>query len=204
MSGHLVLLGDSIFDNAIYVPDGPAVIDHVRRLAPSDWRATLVAQDGDVVDDVFGQVERVPQDATHLVISIGGNNALQATEVLSRPATNVGTAVDDLTEIRRDFQRGYRAMLWRVLSLDLPLAVCTIYDAVPGLSSQMQTALCIFNDTITREAMAMQVPVIDIRHLCHEAADYSEISPIEPSAQGGGKIARAIAGLLGWMPQPAH
>jgi hypothetical protein len=47
MSGHLVFLGDSIFDNAIYVPDGPAVIDHVRRLAPSEWRATLVAHYGD-------------------------------------------------------------------------------------------------------------------------------------------------------------
>ena len=27
---HLVLLGDSIFDNAAYVEGGPAVIDHVR------------------------------------------------------------------------------------------------------------------------------------------------------------------------------
>ena len=28
---HVVLLGDSIFDNAAYVPDRPPVIDQVRR-----------------------------------------------------------------------------------------------------------------------------------------------------------------------------
>jgi hypothetical protein len=35
--------------------------------------------------------------------------------------------------------------------------------------------------------------VIDLRLICDERADYSAVSPIEPSAAGGGKIARAIA-----------
>ena len=33
----LALIGDSIFDNAAYVPDGPAVIDHIRTLLPKGW-----------------------------------------------------------------------------------------------------------------------------------------------------------------------
>jgi hypothetical protein len=32
--------------------------------------------------------------------------------------------------------------------------------------------------------------------LCQEASDYSSISPIEPSASGGGKIARAIVAAV--------
>lgn len=37
---HLVLLGDSIFDNAAYVPDGTPVIQHLRQIIPADWQAT--------------------------------------------------------------------------------------------------------------------------------------------------------------------
>lgn len=40
---HLVLLGDSIFDNAIYVSDGLPVITHLRQHIPSGWQATLLA-----------------------------------------------------------------------------------------------------------------------------------------------------------------
>ena len=196
-TGHLTLLGDSIFDNAIYVPDGPAVIDHVRAVLPNHWRATLVAHDGDVVTDVAGQVSKVPEDATHIVVSIGGNDALQSMAVMSLPASTVMDALSQLAEVRRDFQRAYRAMLWEVLGLNRTTAVCTIYDAVPGLTPELRAALCIFNDTIIREASSAQIPVIDIRMICTEASDYSEISPIEPSAAGGRKIAQAIANWLG-------
>lgn len=194
---HLALIGDSIFDNAIYVPGGPAVIDHVRSLLPSPWQATLVAHDGDVVADVAGQIPNIPEEATHLVVCIGGNDALQSMDIMSLPASSVMFALGHLTEVRRQFQRAYRAMLRQLLEMHRPTAVCTIYDAVPGLSPELQTALCMFNDTIVREAYSAQIPVIDIRTICTEAGDYSEISPIEPSAAGGRKIAQAIARWLG-------
>ena len=44
--GHVVLLGDSIFDNARYVPGGPSVTDHLRRSLPREWQVTLLACDG--------------------------------------------------------------------------------------------------------------------------------------------------------------
>lgn len=193
---HLVLLGDSIFDNAVYVPDGPAVINHLQEVLPPDWRATLLAHDGDVTVDVSGQLSRLPPSATHLVISVGGNDAIKAMSAFSLPATTVNDALFPLSEIRKDFRRDYRSMLWQALSYQLPVAVCTIYDAIPGLAVQLQTALAIFNDTITREAAAAKLPVIDLRLVCAEAEDYSAISPIEPSEQGGEKIARAISSLF--------
>lgn len=189
---HLVLVGDSIFDNAIYVPDEPAVIDHVRRLLPESWKATLIAHDGDVVVDVEGQLTRIPLEATHLVISIGGNNALQALGIFSSAVGSVSEALLLLSAVRRDFQRAYRTMLWQALALQLPLVVCTIYDAIPDLSVESQTALAIFNDTIVREANAANIPVIDLRLVCTGKEDYSIISPIEPSNQGGQKIATAL------------
>lgn len=75
---HIILLGDSIFDNGIYVPDGPAVIDHLHTALPAEWKATLIAHDGDVVAHIERQLSQVPSNATHLVISVGGNDALSA------------------------------------------------------------------------------------------------------------------------------
>src|SRR6188472_4484107 len=87
MPGHIVLLGDSIFDNARYVPGGPSVIEHLRRILPGGWRATLLARDGSVTADVARQLAAVPEDATHLVISAGGNDALeQGSVILHDPA----------------------------------------------------------------------------------------------------------------------
>jgi hypothetical protein len=189
---HVVLLGDSIFDNARYVPGGPAVIDQLRERLPLGWRATLVANDGDVVADLVRQIPLIPRDATHLVVSVGGNDALMSQGVMSAPARTVIDALGHLAEVRRLFQSAYRAMLYELLQLRLKTAVCTIYDAVPGLTPELQTALAIFNDTITREATAVALPVIDIRQACVAPSDFSEISPIEPSVAGGRKIAQAI------------
>lgn len=63
---HVVLLGDSIFDNARYVPGRPPVIEQVRRSVPAGWKATLLAVDGHTAEDVASQLPRVPADATHL------------------------------------------------------------------------------------------------------------------------------------------
>src|SRR3712207_7657631 len=43
---HVVLLGDSIFDNKSYVGGGPDVIAQVRDDLPPGWKATLCAVDG--------------------------------------------------------------------------------------------------------------------------------------------------------------
>lgn len=56
--------------------------------------------------------------------------------------------------------------------------------------------MALFNEVILFEAARLQVPVIDLRVLCDSPADYSEVSPIEPSEQGCFKIAAAIARLM--------
>jgi hypothetical protein len=75
-------------------------------------------------------------------------------------------------------------------------AVCTIYSAVPGLDRASLAALSLFNDIILEEAFAAAIPVIDLRMVCNQPSDYSAISPIEPSAEGGAKIVKAVVDLL--------
>jgi len=50
--------------------------------------------------------------------------------------------------------------------------------------------LTMFNDCIVRAAFAHDLPLLDLRLICTEEADYA--NPIEPSARGGEKIARRI------------
>ncbi|WP_145219766.1 SGNH/GDSL hydrolase family protein [Planctomycetes bacterium TBK1r] len=197
MKRHIVLLGDSIFDNALYVPDGPSVIEHFRRILPAGDRATMIALDGATVSSVFRQLERVPDDATHLVLSAGGNDALwMAGNIFAQETTDVRTSLQRIAELLAEFTAEYRQLIRDLRELRLPLVTCTVYDSVPGLDSAEATGLCVFNDTITRTAFEFGTTLIDLRTICIESSDYSSVSPIEPSASGGGKIARAIIDAL--------
>ena len=194
---HVVLLGDSIFDNGRYVPGGPSVIEHLRRCLPDDWQATLLARDGAGTTEMGRQFEQLPADATHLVLSVGGNDALDYSGLLlHEPAISFAEVLSQLAEIQERFRRDYRGVLERALAYSKPAAVCTVYDAIPGLDPVERAGLCLFNDVILREAFQARMPVIDLRLVCTDAADYSRTSPIEPSAIGGGKIARSIARLV--------
>src|SRR5688572_32935225 len=182
MSGHVVLLGDSIFDNAAYVPGGPSVLEHLRRMLPRDWRATLLAVDGAEVASVYSQLERLPKDATHLVLSAGGNNALwTGGSLLGLEATTVREALAQIADAVREFAADYRELLTHLRSFGKPLTVCTIYDAIPDLGPAEVGGLCLFNDVITRTAFAAGGTLIDLRVICRVASDYDAVSPIEPS-----------------------
>jgi hypothetical protein len=193
---HVVLLGDSIFDNARYVPGGPEVIEQLRRQLPSGWRSMLLARDGAVAADVQRQLVGLPPDASHLVISAGGNNALEHSALLREESLRATEGFGGLAAAQGEFRREYREMLRAVLASAIPVSVCTVYDTVPGLSPAEITALSVFNDVIQREAFRAGVPVLDLRLICDEARDYSALSPIEPSAHGGFKIVQGIARIV--------
>jgi hypothetical protein len=190
---HAVLLGDSIFDNAGYVPGEPAVIEQLRARLPAGWQATLLAVDGDVTADVPRQLRGLPADATHLAVSVGGNDALGQSGILHAQVRSGGEVLAHLAGVRQRFRAGYRAMLEAVLATGRPALVCTVYGAIPGLEPAGQAGLALFNDVILAEAFAARVPVLDLRLVCTDPADYSALSPIEPSAAGGDKITRALA-----------
>jgi hypothetical protein len=106
-------------------------------------------------------------------------------------------ALDSLADISDAFESEYRSAVDSCLHPKLPLAVCTIYNAsFPDKSCQRiaSLALAIFNDVIIRVAIDRGLPVIDLRSICTEPADYA--NPIEPSSIGGEKIARAIVALV--------
>jgi hypothetical protein len=197
---HVVLLGDSIFDNQAYIGTAPDVVRQLRARLGGDWKATLLAVDGHVTADVPRQLARLPAGAGHLVVSVGGNDALGSSSLLAERAGSVAEAVGRLAEAQARFARAYREMVEAVLARKLPTALCTVYDTLyPEPQRRLVVAgLALYNDVITRAAFAHGLSLIDLRLICDEPGDYA--NPIEPSAQGGEKIAAAIARMVKAQP----
>lgn len=202
MNRHVVLLGDSIFDNAAYTGREPDVIQHLRSILPAGWKASLLALDGSVTSDLSLQLREVPADASHLVVSIGGNDALMNSDLLALPVDSTAEALELFHRRVTAFESNYRSAIEEVLELGRPTTLCTIYNGNlpdPEHARHARIALTMFNDVILRTAFELGLPVIELRLVCNEPADYA--NPIEPSGRGGRKIALAIARSL--EPAPA-
>jgi lysophospholipase L1-like esterase len=194
---HIVLLGDSVFDNKAYVNGGLDVIAQLRLLIPDGWQASLRAVDGSVVENLRKQAFDLPVGATHLIISVGGNDAILNSDILQQKAASSAEVLDKLANIAGEFEYRYCEMLQYVLSLKKLTSVCTIYYPripEPFIQKIAVAALATFNDVIIRQAFLAGVPLIDLRLVCDEDSDYA--NEIEPSEKGGGKIANAIARLV--------
>ncbi len=190
---HIILLGDSIFDNRPYVNGGKDTIANLCEQMPDDWTATLLAIDGSVADSVETQITRMPADATHLFVSAGGNDALGEMGILQMPASSAAEVFNELSNVTARFEDRYMRMLYAVRKLNKATVVCTIYyPRYPDATMQKVAvaALASFNDVIIRQASLAGVPIIDLRYVCDEDADYA--NPIEPSVAGGAKIAKTI------------
>lgn len=194
---HLVLFGDSIFDNQAYVPPNQTVIDHLQALLPANWQATLLAVDGSTTSSIPAQLARLPSDASHLVLSVGGNDAIGQLHIIQEPVENIGEAFNLLYDHIVEFERNYHRVLDAILSRNLPTTICTIYAGwFEGMLERKitSTALRLFNDAIVINAFKKQLPIIDLRLVCAEEVDYA--NPIEPSSIGGKKIAQAIVSAV--------
>jgi len=139
----------------------------------------------------------LPSDATHLVLSAGGNDALGASDVLLRPVSTVGEGVWMVADAARGFEKRYSRLLDALVTQGLPLIVCTVYN--PRFSDPLQqavcvAALCLFNDAIVRGALERGLAMLDLRAVCSHHDDYA--NDIEPSSQGALKIARDIKQIL--------
>jgi hypothetical protein len=193
----VALVGDSTLDNGSYVGDKPDVGAVLCELLPVGSDAVLLAIDGSLISDVPEQLRKLPQSATHIILSVGGNDALQMAALLERQIGSVSDALELVASAQQVFAHGYHPLLDDVLGHGLPTAICTIYEpAFPDARFRRaaSAALTSLNDVILREAFTRRLPVIDLRLVCNSDHDFE--STIEPSATGGAKIAGAIARLL--------
>jgi hypothetical protein len=199
----VVLLGDSIFDNRAYTSGEPDVVTHLKAALPPEWSATLLAVDGATTGSLARQFELVPATATDLVLSVGGNDALMNRDLLDTRVRSSSEALRLFAARLEPFELAYRQTLARLASFDRRALVCTIYNGALDAEQAplARVALTTFNDVILRAAFEQKIDVIDLRQICVEQADYA--NPIEPSGNGGRKIAAAIVRAVTAVPSVA-
>ncbi len=194
MSNHIVLLGDSVFDNKAYVgQSGKPVEVYLGQFSGRGYRITSLAEDGARIEDVYRQAEAVPKDAAGLFLSAGGNNITRHISYLQQPAESVAEVLLTFYSMVDEFAAGYNRLIEHLSSLGIPLTVCTIYNcAFPSVEGQkcVETALALFDDAIIQSAYRFSLPYIDLRMVCRDETDY--VNEIEPSDSGGKKIAEAL------------
>lgn len=193
---HIYLIGDSIIDNAPYVKQGHTVTDYLTHKTIDLANVTKLALDGDITTGAINQLSKVSSKCDHLIISVGGNDALQSAHHLYACVNNIAEGLEHLAAVLKEFKSNYNKVLQKALSVCPNITIATIYNNVPGLGIAEKTALALFNETILELAIMHAVKIIDLRVICNQESDYSVTSPIEPSETGGDKISQAIVNAV--------
>lgn len=197
----VLVCGDSIFDNTPYVGNGTDLRTHLSGAARG-WNITFEALDGAICEDVLMNQLNDAQGYNAVLLSVGGNNALEHIHLLSDPSgrTFLGTALM-LGEIQDRFRADYRAVLEAARDAGDRLLACTIYRPrynLEGYPSEAIRAidplLSVFNDVIQEEVRNVGADLLDLRSICTTDEDFA--NPIEPSDQGGRRIAEHLADWL--------
>tara|TARA_Y100000591_G_scaffold315615_1_gene323383 strand:- start:140 stop:850 length:711 start_codon:yes stop_codon:yes gene_type:complete len=228
MSKNIFLLGDSIIDNKSYVQDGELeVAEHLRYLTTKDensdneTKIKKIAIDGFTMSDLIENSLNTEDlgEATHIVVSIGGNDLLhnisflQTTSDLSRimgkgamigkwgakelnPTRNK-VFEETYFEIIQPFKQQYETIVANLSNHRANLLLCTVYegdlvdsDEFSDVINSSKTMVSIFNDIVYRTANKFNVDVLELRNIFTSPQDYA--NPIEPSHIGGEKLAQEI------------
>jgi lysophospholipase L1-like esterase len=193
----LLLLGDSILDNAPYTRPAPDTTQHLRQWLGSGWTVERLARDGAVISDVRFQLAKLPAQVDCAVLSIGGNDAAEHIDLLERRVSSAAEVLDALADIADRFSTLYLELAAAVVARTDRLVLCTIYEPPlfdPVTARLARVPLGVLNDRIVQIASRLRLEVLDLRTVCTEDDDF--VNQIEPSARGAQKIATAIATLV--------
>ena len=189
---HIVLFGDAMGDlQRVQQERGPGGLEG--RLMPNDpepWKLTLLSADRVVRRSITTEI---PPDATHIVISIEGNRAIQSSGLLASAPASYEEGLSRLSYAADEFEREVRALIAAARTVALPTVICIMFPPhyeEPVHQRAAATALAIFNDRIIHRAADAQMGMVDLRAACTEPGDYAN----ETQLSGNGL--RKAAGLI--------
>jgi len=196
----LFIYGDSIIDNSAYIGSNePDVAEQISSLLP-DWDVTSFATDGARCADIATQLRHdpAPPDA-HILLTGGGNDALDTIWIVEDDTDRTFPEVLGLlVNIKEQFRAKYLELLAELEGRKT--LVSTIYNpkfehpSTEPIKKPTVGLLTVYNDLIQEEACAAGHSILELRRLFTLAEHFA--NPIEPSALGGAKIAKATVDWL--------
>ena len=168
----VILLGDSVLKNNIYVNSGLAVDDHIKHIYKNTFN---YAKDNAYIKDVYTQLNHISpkynNSSTYIVISFGGNDLIRMKET-----ETVFIQYKKLyTTIKNKFPNAQKIIL-------------NLYYPPQSLSNN--TVKTIIENWNYKLKKYLTSSILDISTLLDNKSDFVQI--IEPSTSGGKKIADAI------------
>lgn len=187
----IVLLGDSILNNEHYVAFNETVFAHLKQTASATTPVVPVfqyAEDNAMLMDVSQQIEQVGAVSRYntptawVVVSMGGNHLLN-----KRPFQLNDTVLEELyAQWKEVFAKLKRSVP------NASIAVVNLYQPANALFGRYAPFIEKWNQWLEANAdtAGATYQVVDVHSLLSTATDF--VADVEPSAEGGQKIANAI------------
>jgi len=192
---HVVLIGDGLGNLAQQHRRGAgALADKLMPGRREPWKLSLVS-----ADELLGaaQLFSFPEDATHVVISIEGNRAIQESGLLEGKPASMEEGLARLSFAADQFEDKVAALIHAAQAARLPIVICSMWPPrypQPTRQRAAVAALGIFNSRILRRALDARISLIDLRKICDEPQDYADQTML--SRSGLQKAANVIARAL--------
>lgn len=222
MNKHLLILGDSVFDNTLYLnPDELDGQAWLKKALPN-YHQTFLAVDGATTHHVIKHQIKYIKDAvkangeiTDLIISIGGNNLLGETALLGVKTPTVMDGLSLFRSRQATFAREYKEM-WEAIDQTTDELECSPNYYVLGIyyacfkakqdnptrmfptDKKFQKASRLAVDCFNMEIMkSAGHAYIDLNSLFGEGkSEDCYANPIEPSSYGSELIANKLQYLI--------
>jgi hypothetical protein len=188
---HVVVLGDALLEDYSSIDKAPGRFEEDLLPGTHDqWKISVVSA---------AEVERagsspvLPRDATHAIIFIEGNHAIEQSGLLRQLTDACAQTLERLSLAADEFERTLARLIHAAKAARLVIMVCTMFTPQYKDPLRQRTAcaaLAVFNDRVTKRAAEARVSLIDLRLICDQAEDYDE--PTRLSKGGLQKAANVI------------
>jgi hypothetical protein len=188
---HVVLLGDALLDAYSSIDKTPGKFEDALLPGTRDqWKISVVSA---AEVERAGSSQVLPGDATHAIIFIEGNYAIERSGLLDSRPSACGQTLEQLSLAADEFERTLAQLIHVAKAARLVIMVCTMFQPCyrdPVRQRTACAALAVFNDRVIKRAAEARVSLIDLRLICNEPEDYDQ--PTRLSQSGLQKAANVI------------
>ena len=188
---HVVLLGDALLEADISIDKTPGKFEDALLPGTRDqWKISVVTA---AEIERAGSALVLPADATHAIIFIEGNHAIEESGLLHSRSDTYGQKLEQLSLAADEFEHTLARLIHVAQAARLVIMVCTMFQPNHKDPVRQRTAcaaLAVFNDRVTKRAAEARVSLIDLRLICNEPEDYDK--PTQLSQSGLQKAANVI------------
>lgn len=177
----IILMGDSIFRNDIYVENGYSVSDQLKKRHDNIY---VVAEDNSIIEDIDEQYNKIKGRFTKndvIFISVGGNDILKEYSLFD---------VDDERKLNRIFKK-YKKMILKLMKKTKPrIILSNIYLPTDKNIAKLHPILKKWNKKQKTFAQKNNLSILELDSLLVKKSHF--VYQIEPSKYGSLLISNSI------------